>query len=329
VLEPGSTIRLITGYEELEPEVEAAQATIEIISNEVGKSFQRGEWVDAVTGDELKPNDGVKTQASSSAVLTFDATSRVQMTENTQIFLSEQEKKDNGITRNEIEIEKGEAELKLDSANASDITNEFEIMIGEVRTSPSLSADGKASTKARLGDNDASQIMVYAGESAVESGGISVPVETGMGTTAKSGEAPSPPEKLLLAPDITVGNPTEGTPSSNQLAWNALDGAASYRFELCEDQACGQVIRIQKQLKTPTAVVNNLPEGQFYWRALAVSESGLDGFPSPAQSLIINQAPKPAPEPEPESKGLPWYIWAIFILYILYFLRIFTWHAYN
>jgi len=108
-LKPGSKIRLITGYEVIEPEVEAAQAEIEIISNEVGKSLQRSDWQEAKTGDELQPNDGVRTQDKSSAVIIFventGSQSRVQISENSRLFISN-EKKENGITRNEIEIEK-------------------------------------------------------------------------------------------------------------------------------------------------------------------------------------------------------------------------------
>jgi len=203
-LKPGSTIRLITGYEAIEPEVMAAQAKIEVIANEVGKSIQRSDWLDAKTGDELQPNDGVRTLEASSAVLIFiedtGSESRVQMSENSRVFVST-EKEESGITRNEIEIEQGEAELNIDSSAVSDIDslNEFEIIIGDVITKPILNAQGQLTTKARLADGDSSQIMVYSGNSEVASGGVSVDVETGMGTIAKSGEAPLPPEKLLDA----------------------------------------------------------------------------------------------------------------------------------
>lgn len=331
-LKPGSMIRIITGYEAIEPEVEAAQAKIEIIANEVGKSLQRSDWLDAQTGDELQPNDGVRTQAESSAVLIFvedtGSESRIQMSENSRLFISN-EKQESGITRNEIEIEKGEAELKIDSTAAADTAalNEFEIIIGEVSTKPSLDAAGKLSTKARLANGDSSQIMVYSGNSEVESGGVSVDVEKGMGTIAKSGEAPSPPEKLLEASTLSSENASTAILGENPIVkWSALEGAASYKLELCNDSSCSQIFRIEQGLTEPSRTLSDLPLGTTHWRVSGISASGLDGFVSETQAITVTE---PVPEPEPEPTKIPWYIWLIGILYLIYIIKTIVWFMYN
>ena len=330
-LKPGSMIRLITGYEVIEPEVEAAQAKIEIIANEVGKSIQRSDWLDAATGDELQPNDGVRTQAASSAVLIFventGSESRVQISENSRLFISN-EKQESGITRNEIEIEKGEAELQIDTSKvveSDSALNEYEIIIGEVKTTPSVDASGKISTKARLAEGDSSQIMVYSGNSAVESGGVSVDVETGMGTIAKSGEAPSPPEKLLEATELSADNPQTAILGENPVVqWDALDGAAIYKLELCKNATCSQVFRSENGLTDIKRTLSDLPLGISYWRVSGISASGLDGFASKTQAITVSE---PLPEPEPEE--IPWYIWLIIILYVIYIIKTLIWYIYK
>ncbi len=326
-LKPGSMIRLITGYEIIEPEVEAAQAKIEIIANEVGKSLQRSDWLDAKTGDELQPNDGVRTQAASSAVLIFvedtGSESRIQISENSRLFISN-EKQESGITRNEIEIEKGEAELKIDSSAAADpaTLNEFEIIIGEVSTKPSFDASGQLSTKARLAEGDSSQIMVYSGNSAVESGGVSVDVEKGMGTIAKSGEAPSPPEKLLEATELSTDNPQTAILGESLIVqWGILEGAATYKLELCKDSSCSQVFRSENVSVEAKKTLSDLPLGISHWRVSGVSASGLDGFVSKTQSISVTE-----PLPEPEPTKIPWYIWLIGLMYVIYIINTLVWY---
>jgi len=266
----------------------------------------------------------VKTQANSSAVLIFvedtGSESKVQISEHSRLFITS-EKQDQGITRNEIEVEKGQVELKIDTAKVTNLDelNEFEIILGEVKTTPTVDANGQISTKARLADNDASQIMVYSGNSAVESGGISVDVETGMGTIAKSGEAPSPPEKLLEAPTIEDSNPTEtNIDSSVTVHWKALEGAATYKLLLCNDSNCNQIFRTISDLTENSSSLTNLPLGSIHWKVSGISASGLDGFASSSQAILVSEAPPPEPEPT-----IPWYFWLAVFLYGVCFLYTF------
>lgn len=327
-LEPGTTIRLISAYQQSKEEVEAAQAIVEIISNKVNKSLQRGEWQNVSGGDELKPKDGIRTQENSSAVLVFDNISRVQMTEFSQVFLRERETQENGLTRNEIEIEKGEAQLNISNKDAKSgkPENEFEILTGTVRTKPQTDAAGQQSTKARLNDDDSSQIMVYAGNSKVESAGVSVDVETGMGTIAKSGEAPTVPEKLLLAPDISKNSARHATPDNALIGWGPLSGATHYSISVCDDAECNNVVQHHKNILSTQMALSQLPEGLVYWKVSAVSKSGLDGFPSELQSIEI-KLPEAIPQPKPRPKGIPWFIWFGISAYLVYFLWAFLWHA--
>jgi len=158
--------------------------------------------------------------------------------------------------------------------------------------------------------------MVYSGNSEVESGGESVAVEQGMGTIAKAGEAPAEPEKLLEAPSIGSSNPKVSEPDTEiPLTWNALDGADSYRLEVCSDMSCSSVNKRFSGLKEASHTINGLPEGKWFWRVSGVSPSGLDGFPSATQLVTVKKAPPPPPAP-----SVPWIVWALIIAGALTFI---------
>lgn len=330
-LKPGTSIRLITGYSEPEPEVVASQATIVLKSNQVNKSLQGGDWSDAVQGEDIFSGDGLRTLRESSALLEFGdketetEKDQVQVYENSVIFLREEKLENSKATRNEIEIEKGGAQIELSKKEFGDdeVSNEYEINVGGVITIPTLGIDGKSLTKARIGDADASQVMVYNGSSTVESAGVSVAVETGMGTVAVAGEAPAEPERLLLAPAINADNPSSSELDKNiSVEWTEMTGASHYRLDLCSDKACKSIERTVDKLKQTVHTLAGLKVGDWFWRITAVSASGLDGFPSAVQSLNIFK-PKPAPIPEPEEEiNIPYIVGLTLAVYLLLLLII-------
>lgn len=291
---PGQVINIITGYEQPAPvvaveEVEVYQAIIEKVFNIVEKNVKRTDWSGATEGDRLFPLDAVRTLANSSAVLEFDGASTVLVTEYSQIFLRALEPQDSGVSRSEIEIRNGETELRLEEIDAPQ--QQLEINVAGTITRPARGADGSNSTRARKVGDDTSQVMVYEGVSAVESAGVSVAVETGMGTTAVAGQAPAEPERLLPAPEIhAMGD--ELYAENIEFSWEPLAGAAAYRLDVCQDRRCTQPIVNQRGISETALVVPSLPVGTGYWRVTAVSESGLDGFTSLPGELKIVAVPE-------------------------------------
>jgi len=105
-LEPGTTIRLITGYAEPEPEVEAHQAKVILKNNQVNKSVQRGDWTDVDQGENLYSGDGLRTLAESSAVIQFESENaeeqdteasknQVQIFENSRVYVTKEKSEEN------------------------------------------------------------------------------------------------------------------------------------------------------------------------------------------------------------------------------------------
>lgn len=308
-IQPGQVVNIITGYEPPAPvveEVEVYQAVIEKIFNIVEKNVKRSDWSGATEGDELFPLDAVRTLEDSSAVLQFDGATSVLVTEYSQIFLRALESQESGVSRSEIEIKTGETELRLEQVDAPQ--QQIEINVAGTVTRPARGADGNNATRTRKVGDDASQVMVYAGTSAVESAGVSVEVETGMGTTAVAGQAPAEPERLLPAPEIRALD-GELVATNILFSWEPVGGAATYRLDVCKDRRCTQPVFNQRNIAETTLTVAVLPEGTSYWRVTAVSASGLDGFTSSPGELTIVGVPE-----EPEKNYLLWALIAILVL---------------
>lgn len=313
-IDPGTTVKIITGYAPIIEEIEAFQAIIEQVANDVDKNIAQTNWQDASQGDELKPADGVRTLQNSSAILKFDDSSEIQLTEYSQIFLRALETQEDGITRNEIEITEGEAELRLGELDEESEEQLVEINVAGTITRPQRNADGVNATRTRVTEENASQVMVYDGESAVESAGVSVAVPKGMGTIAVAGEAPAEPEALLSAPQPNAID-KDVYPLNVPFSWQAVDKAASYRFEVCKDSRCAKPLAVQKGLTANETTVPQLPIGAAYWRVNAVSQSGLDGFTSKAQIINVIE------EPVVEEKGILYYVFlGLCALFALMFL---------
>ena len=318
IIKLGQVINIITGYEQPAPvvaveAVEVYQAVIEKIFNVVEKNVKRSDWRGAIEGDRLFPFDAVRTLENSAAVLQFDGATTVLVTEYSQIFLRALESQESGVSRSEIEIRSGETELRLEQIDA--LQQQIEINVAGTITRPARGADGSNSTRARKVGNDRSQVMVYEGSSAVESAGVSVAVDTGMGTTAVAGQAPAEPERLLPAPEIHALD-DELFAENIEFSWEPLDGAAAYRLDVCKDRRCTQPILNQRAIPETTLTVPTLPVGMSYWRVTAVSESGLDGFTGLPGELKIVAVPE-----ETRINYLLWALIAVTILFMVIFLR--------
>jgi len=241
-------------------------------------------WMEAKVGDLLKEKDGVRTFEKSSTEIGFDDGTSLVLTENSLVFLREVRRKLTGVTREQLEVFEGQAELESRprTANSADI----EILVGGVRTQPRPGSAGIARSRLRKPAEGGAQVMVYGGRADVESGGTAIEVPAGMGTAVEEGKAPAPPEKLLSAPDLKSPKPgTEISWSNPVFAWAVVPGAASYTVEVCLDSACARQVARSTGLENTAWRARKVPEGDLFWRVTATAPSGLDGFPSKTRLL--------------------------------------------
>jgi hypothetical protein len=282
LLHPGQRLRVI-----IERRLPPRSAQVTKIGRRVDDKFHPYDWQKATIGDLLKQQDAVRTHRRSSAELRFDNDTRLLVTEDSVVFLRAVESTVTGVQRESIEILEGQADIETVPTRPG--THEVEILVGEVTAKPKSGATEVGQARARQASGGGAQLMVFKGESEVEAAGAVVSVPKGMGTSVAEGAPPSPPEKLLPAPQVR--SPKAGSSwdyANPPFSWQEVAEARSYVVEVCADRDCGKLVERATGLADTSWVPDALEAGDLYWRVTAVSASGLDGFPSKAIAFRIN-----------------------------------------
>ena len=280
-LTPGQRVLVITARE-----IAARRAKVDQLSRKVEKKLQQESWLSAKVGDQLVEREGLRTYESSSAQLGLDDGSRLQMTENSIVFLREYKASLRKVDRSQIEVIEGGVDLALTPARTL-TKRDVEILIGDVTARPkTTNTTGEARVR-RDRETRSAKLMVYAGASEVESAGVKVQVPKGMGTSVAEGAAPSAPERLLASPALVAPAPGAETRGPTELRWSPVAKAQSYIVEVCRDAACAQLIARQVGLEGTTTSIASLPSGSHHWRVTARSKAGLDGYPSKTRELAV------------------------------------------
>ena len=288
---PGDRLRVLLP-ESLPP----SGALLSKVSRQVEDKLLPLDWEEAELNNILLPRDSLRTFDGASAELLFYDNTHLVLSESSLVVVGDEVPEAQQIERTQIEIVVGQADLAGSLAPGGD--QGIEIVLGDARLEPQGNASGEVETRARKVEEGA-QVMVYAGESALEAGGQKVQVPEGMGSAVKPGAAPSPPEKLLPAPEgaspavaarIAVRRPV--------FSWQPVDGARDYTVEVCSDARCGILLARQTGLTANEwQPANDLPLAALYWRVNATSLSGLDGYPTEASPLEILAVPDDADPP--------------------------------
>jgi hypothetical protein len=284
-LEPGQRIRVtVPGA------TETPAARIARLSRKVETQPTPIPWEVAQQDDLLLDRDGLRTFPRSSAEMAFTDGTRLLVTESSLVFLQQTGSRLRGVDRKSVEIVEGQADVEAQAAGgrASRPVPEVEIVLGPARATARPTPSGGTRTRARRADEGGAKLMVYGGEGEIEAGGAKVMVPEGMGTSVAAQGPPSPPEKLLPAPQPTApaagGQVDCGNP---RFAWTEVPDAAAYTIEVCRDASCGALVERAVGLDKPEWRAEALPRGDLYWRATARSRSGLDGYPGEPVRLAV------------------------------------------
>ena len=281
VLKPGERVRVYVERRQSVP-----TALLRSVAGQVEERPAPISWNLAREEDLLLEEDGIRTGPQASTEMEFQDGTRITMTEESLLYLRRQGRRLTGVPPKSVEIVEGQAEVAASRPPGED--RAVEILVGGTRAVARPDESGVAKTRARRADDDAAKVMVYEGGTEVRSGGETVAVARGMGTSVEQGRAPGPPEKLLPAPEGLLPEPGARLSFNNiALSWQPVEGAASYTVELCSDAGCGllveRVVGLDEAGWEPAAP----PTGEYFWRVTAVSPSGLDGYPSPGAALAI------------------------------------------
>ena len=305
-LRPGQRLRILVRS------IPNEGAIVTKTSNRVEDQLPPLQWQEAQVTDVLRPRDSVRTFVASSAELTFGDATRLTLSEESLVFLDQTTTTAaQPVTRNQIEIVVGQADLGGSGVGAGG--EAIELVIGDAVAVPEPSATGEVQARARKAEAGA-QLMAYEGASSLAAGGVEIEVPQGMGSAVAEGAPPGPPEKLLPAPDLVA--PADGarlmTPRP-EIAWGAVDGASGYVVEVCRDDGCGELVAraaanrgdvhpVELQTWRPQG---KLPVADLFWRVTAVSPSGLDGYPSGTRAVTVasDSEDTAAPEQSFEASG--------------------------
>lgn len=280
-LTPGQRVLVITARE-----IAARRAKVDRLSRKVDKKLQQESWLTARVGDQLVEREGLRTYESSSAELGLDDGTRLQMTENSIVFLREYKSSIRKVDRSQLELVEGGVDLAV-TPSATRTKREVEVLIGEVQARPKTTGGPTSARARRDAETKAAKLMVYAGATEVESAGVKVAVSKGMGTSVAEGSAPSAPEKLLPAPGLVAPAAGAEGRGATELSWAAVPKATDYVVEVCRDEACAELAARQTGVTGTKTSFASLPPGTLHWRVTARSKAGLDGYPSKTRALTM------------------------------------------
>ena len=281
MLKIGSTLRIITAR------VPASRsAEVILVSKRVEEKPVTADWRPTREGNRLREKEGLRTGKDSSSALQFDDGTRMNLGEDSLVFLREATSTLAGRKKQSLEVMAGQADLKSrvpGSAPRSDV----QVVVGGATLRPMPGTSGEGAVRARRGEGGDASVMVFGGEAQVEAAGAQVRVPVGMGTTVPKQGPPKPPQKLLAPPVLESPKPDESFSYANpNFSWGRVAGASTYTLEVCADPQCERLVARVAGLAEPRHRIAKLPAGAFYWRAMGVTAARLDGFP-PAPSRVV------------------------------------------
>lgn len=278
----GSRLRIITARTPL-----SRTAEVVLVAKRVEEKPATADWRPSRPGNLLHEREGLRTGKDSSSALQFDDGSRMNLGEDSLVFLREATSTLAGRKKQSLEVMEGQADLNsrvVRGAPRSDI----QVLVGGAVLRPATDAAGQGAVRARRGTAGDASVMVFGGKAQVDAGGASVTVPRGMGTLVPKAGPPRLPEPLLPAPTVISPRPDESFKYGNPtFVWTSVPRAATYTIEVCADPACERLEARVTGLTEPRHRIARLAKGAHYWRAMGVTAGRLDGYPSPASKVII------------------------------------------
>jgi hypothetical protein len=134
---------------------------------------------------------------------------------------------------------------------------------------------------------------VTEGKVDVTGSGETVAVNAGEGTLIEQGQPPSPPRRLLHAPDLSALQPSYQLPMP-LIEWQPLAGAVSYRVQLLDENTS---LLFSQRVKETRVVFPDQPVGGYQLRVRAIDDAGFEGL-SARHDFKLTSPPPPQPEPK-------------------------------
>jgi hypothetical protein len=281
-LVPGSTLRLPVALLRRE----AVVAEVIYLQGKASRTTQQGTTQTLSEEMKLQMGDVIETGAESSVSLRFVDGSRLLLTPDSKLRLSEMHLLGKaGIAQTILELQHGSLdtgvakqerpgaryEIKSRSLNLAVRGTEFRV---------SVDASNQA-TRSEVIEG----VVQASGEQ-----GKAVAVQAGFGTQAVPGEAAAAPRALLAAPDLTqLPARFERVPLRINLP--ATAGAARYRAQVFADNTFRQLL-LDGTFNDRFAKWADLPDGRYVLRVRGIDSGGLEGL-NGDREFVLKARPEP------------------------------------
>lgn len=235
-------------------------------------------WSDVSVGMLLYNSDAVQTARQSSAVISFDAANKLEMSSNSLVIIKSLTKdKGRNMRKSVLLVVDGELRGRL-SGSATDLVQvEMALPAGIARVQSQKSADGKADFTVRVNPDKSSTVTVHHGIAEVTSQGKTVRVGANLSTTVGLTGPPTKPRGLPTAP-VQVSPAAEASfayrelPPKIRFSWQGQSYVKEFRLQLATDPAFKTVV-VDEKVGEAGYSHGNLRQGDYFWKV-----SSIDGW---------------------------------------------------
>jgi len=255
----------------------------------------------AALGGTVESGDEIMTPADASVTLEFRDKSRVQLQGDGHLILNDLKALgETGIADTLLHLKKGKTVIKAEPQRNRD--SRFEI------STPSAIAAVRG-TEYRVNadvSGTESRAEVLEGKVAVSGTGRTVVIRKGFGTLVKKGQPPSPPVKLLPAPDLSMF-PTTIRQLPIRFNLTPLSRAVAFHAEIIVDDG-NDTLEFATDLALPAVLtVDNLIDGDYVLHVRGVDRYQFGGINGLKQFSVntVPQIPKPMPTNSDRSFNTP------------------------
>lgn len=242
------------------------------------------QWIQATQDTTLGPNDLVRSDAYSRAEIEYPNGTKVTVDPGSLIRILKPESSKQSST-------------SIGSGTLDVQTTKFRIGRKDTVQTPdgaevSLGGDSRASIRSSQ-ETRISDVSVAGGEASVKKGDetvklgksetVNITPDKGIGTVETLPDIPVMPMNLQIF-EYEVGKTALAT-----VRWEPVPGAVKYVVEMGQSPLlAGKNVERIEVIKTSFEAVN-YPDGQYYWRVIAISENGKRSVPSTIQAFRIGK----------------------------------------
>ncbi len=302
-LSPGTRLRIPVEW------LKQHSAVVKVIAKHGNVSLISASSSSALTANaNLQAGQGIRTGKNSSISIEFADGSRILVLPNSEILIESTTKNpDTGAATLSVQVLKGYIENEVAPQKPG----------GRYRITTPAAVAAVRGTNFRVSTDDGGDLMrneVLQGKVEVSGSGVSRSVGAGFATLAKTGEPPSVPTLLPLAPDLSGLNKRIAK-ADITFSWpTSSPKVVNYRAQLAQDTSFNAPIH-NRLMQTPEVTWLELSPGNYFMRVRGIDDKGFEGFNATHAFVIIEPPQTPnAYTPKDEvilSKPRPFIAWSL------------------